>query len=543
MAIETGYTVTYNGQAPWGTGVSGAVPFVSVDIEEVWLAGQIGMIRTVSLNGTIPSGGTAQITAIKNCFSTNFKPFSAPNITMTGAMVQEINFGSQNYIGKVDYAVTLKDFSGFPLTVSDPVDEIAFQDQPDGSVIINHKVSAQGVDISGDAAAAFNNAKNFVLGRTGLSTINSLTTSFISSGNQSHTYVVSQQENINRAGASYGVSEVFRYDPLRDIVSNTCRRFSVELNSGIADDYVQVSVNGTYQVGKDVFDSGLFAQTSQTELFNLASVIYSNLNPAPVSLNVDADSAFSSSALWTRNLNVRAVFDNSPGGSFFDYDYEISKDYRDGITQVNIRGQIVGSGRHVRRKFNSALSFFNTTVGGWNGAANFAYAAAQSGVIALGYTTYSFNPQPKAFSVNFNSGQGSITFSATFDDTPFASGYSEFGWNVGGDCGLNVFRPHPSANQNGSYIIQDLGIINRSSISLNGNFAFLSSGGSHSVHSGIKDVLTNIEGTDRAFLESDTDIFASGETIKTGFSVNYTKDGCGGVTLPGDGKIYAGTRI
>jgi hypothetical protein len=542
--VESGYIVTYNGQAPWGsgTGLGTSTPFVSLEVEEVWQAGRLGYVRTVTLNGTIPSGGTSQITGLRDCFAANFKPFIAPNITMSGAQVQEISFGSQNYIGKVDYTVTLRDYSGFTLGVTEPVDEVSFQDQQDGSVIINHRISALGISTSGDANAAFNSAKSFVLGRTGTSTINSLTTSFINAANKAHVYAVSQQESINRLAGTYSVTEVFRYDPLRDVVSNTCRRFSVELNSGINDDYMQTTVNGIYQVGKDAYDSGLFAQVSQSELYNVASTMVVGLNPAPLSFNVESESA--SQNLYTRTLNVRAVFDNSPIGSFFDYDFEAAKDYHNGVTQLNIRGAIMGSGRHVRRKFQSAKAFFDLVMGGSDGAKSYIYNAAISGASALGYTAYSFNPQPKALSIAFNSGQGVITINASFDDGPFVSGYSEFGWQASSDCGLNVFKPHPSANLNGSYVIQDLGIINRTSVSIVGNFAFPATGTFSKIdHAGIRTKLINLEGAVNAFGEAEGYTLSSGEAIKSGFNSTYTRDGCALSTLPVDGKIYAGTRI
>jgi hypothetical protein len=541
--IETGYIVSYNSQSPWGTGVGAAVPFVSLDVEEVWLAGQLGFVRTVTLNGTIPSGGTSQIAVIRDLFAANFKPFIAPNITMSGAMVQEVTFNSQNYIGKVDYAVTLKDYSGFVLSVSDPVDEVSFQEQQDGSIIVNHRVSALGISTSGNPSDAFANAKNFVLGRTGLSTVNAVTTSFITSGNKTNIYVVSQQENINRAAGTYGISEVFRYDPLRNVSNGVCRRFSTELVSGISEDYIQVNVNGTYQVGKDVFDSGLFAQTSQSELYALANAMFGGtLNPLPASFTVDADSITTN--LYARTMTVRATFDNSQTTSFFDYDFETSKDFRNGITQISIKGAIVGSGRHVRRKYDSALAFFNATMGGYAGARTYVYNTAISALSSLGYATYGLNPQPKSLSINFNSGQGIITINSSFDDGPFVSGYTDFGWTVSADCGVNVFKPHPSANQNGSYLIQDLNILNRTSVILNGNFAFPPTGTfTKTDHTDVRAKLINLEGAINAFVESEGYNMSSGEAIKTGFNTTYSKDGCDLTNLPSDGKIYAGTRI
>ncbi len=541
--IESGYIVTYNNQAPWGSGVGAAIPFVSLEAEEVWLAGKVGFIRTVTLNGTIATGGISQITGIRACFATNFKPFIAPNVTMSGAMVQEVSFSPQNYIGKVDYTVVLKDYSGFTLNVNDPADEVSFQDQPDGTVMVNHKVSAIGISTSGDALTAFNNAKSFVLSKTGLSTINALTTAFVNATNKSNIYVVSQQESINRATATYGITETFRYDPLRNISSGVCKRFSTEMDSGIGNDYVQVSVNGLYQVGKDVYNNALFEQVTRTELYALANAMFGGvLNHEPISFNIDGDSV--SETLYTRTVNARAVFDNSASSSYFDYDFEASKDFHNGITQINIKGQIIGSGKHVRRRYDSALSFFNTTVGGSAGAKSYIYGAATSGLSDLGYTAYTLNPQPKSLSINFNSGQGTISISATFDDTPFVTGYVDFVWSVSNDCGLNVFKPHSSANQNGAYLIQDLGIINRSSVNINGSFAYAPTGTfTKTDHTTVRVKLINLEGAANAFAEAEGYNMSSGDSIKTGFNTVYSKEGCGIIDFPADGKIYNGTVI
>jgi len=539
---EIPYTVTYNGLAPWGSGINSGAPYVSVDTEQVFLEGQIGFIRTVSLNGTIPSGGVNQITGLKAAFSSNFKEFIAPNIHMPNAMVMDINFGGQNYYGKVDYSITLKDFSGFLYGVNEPIDEVSFVSEQDGSVTVNHKVSAVGIATNLDAATAFNNAKIFVQGRTGTNNVNALTTAFVDKTNIGDIFVLSQQEIINRATASYGINEVFKYDPLRFTTHETFKRFSIDLNSGVGDDYAQVAVNGTYIVGKDVYDSGLFGRISVSEMYTLANSLYPTLSPLPLSFSLDSEEVTESD--YTRTINTKVVFDSNPLSSYFDYEVECNKDFRNGITQVNVRGQILGSGRHVRRRYQSALDFFNNTILGFPNVQNFLFTAATSGATAFGYTDYAFNPIAKSMSVIFNSGQGIININGSFDDAPFVTGYSEFSWDVNCDCGLNVFKPFPSINKNGAYLIQDLNTLNRTNVTLNGNFVYAATGAfTQTEHTTILNLLKNIEGQTNAFSETETYNNTSGEAIKSGFNYVYTKDGAALDGLPANGKITRGSSI
>lgn len=548
-AAEIPYVVTYNGISPWGQGAGHAVPYVSLEVQEVYAAGQVGFIRSVTLNGTIPSGGVSQIDVIRNAFVSNFKAFSAPNVDMPVAIVQDITFASQNYQGKVDYTITLKDFSGYVYGVSEPVDDIQFIAEQDGSVSVSHKLSAVGIPTDNSPDTAFANARSFVWSRTGISHLTGVGTSFISESRISNMFLVSQQENINRVLGSYGITEIFKYDPLHDTTSGVFKRFTVAVDSGIGSDYVQVNVNGAYSVGSDVWASTLstyVGASAPSELAGIANAAVPGLNPLPLSLQLDQESVSQASGTtpYARTVTAKATFDNSPSASFFDYDIEAQTDHRVKVTTINLRGTIVGSGRHVRRRYQSAFDFYNNLMGGWDSSKNYAYNACVSGVSSLGYLTFTVNPTPKSFSVVHNSGQGTISVNATFDDAPFVPGYLEFNWNIATDCGLNMFRPYASANKNGGYLVQDLSVINRTSVDLTANFAYSITGVfTPTKAAGLLVYLKSLEGTQNAFLESESYNKSSGDAVRTGFNVSYTKDGKNVDALPTDGRIFAGISV
>jgi hypothetical protein len=266
----------------------------------------------------------------------------------------------------------------------------------------------------------------------------------------------------------------------------------------------------------------------------LAHALDSSINPLPLSFVVEAEEV--TDDLYARNITVKAVYDNSPSASFFDIDIEANKDFKTDSVQLNVKGVIQGSGRHVRRKFQSALDFFNSTIGGKNGVRGYLYALAQSGANALGYTN-SINTTPQSISVVANSGQGLISINGTFTDALYVSGFVNFAWDVSCDCGLNIFKPFESVNKNGYYIIQDLNIINRSNVNINGNFAY-PNGFSPSLAAPILNSLKNLEGTTNGFLESLSYNINSGEVLTSGFNCSYTKEGNSLASLPVDGKIY-----
>lgn len=540
---ETPYTVSYNGQEPW---ISGA-PFVSLDVEEVFAAGKVGTIRTVTLNGTYNSGDITFINTLQTAFAENFKVFSAPNVYMPCALVQEVSFNSQNYIGLTEYSIILKDFSGFLFGVTDPIDEVSFTEEQDGSVTIQHRVAAEGIDASTEnGGTAFANACSFVRGRTGISNLGLVGTKIVANGNSGNLILVSQQENINRVLGSYSISDTFRYDPLRNTSDGAFKRFSVEFNSGIDSDYIQVAVEGNYAVGKDVWNTGIYQKVAAADLLALAQAADSNINPLPLSFSISAEgfTQFNTGPTGTRTLVARGVYDNSPTASFFEWSAEASKNFKTEITDIAVRGTIIGSGRHVRRKFDSALAFYNSEIGGYDGVKDFLYNAALSGADDFGYTAFPINPNPKGFSVVMNSGLGTISLSASYDDAPFVTGYFEFAWGVNVDCGLNVFKPYPSANVNGACVVQDLNILNRSMVNLEGSFTYQWTGVFDvSEASDMLPLLKNQEGTLNAFSETESYNMSSGDVIRTGFNISYSKEGKNLAILPTNGKIYAGIDL
>jgi hypothetical protein len=529
--IETGFTVSYNGVSPWGTGVGSFPPFVSVEISEDWTSNYQGSTRTVTLNGTIPSGGfTGTIQAIKNAFSTNFGTFSAPNVSMPSAMIEEITFDSQKFIGKTDYQIRLRDYSGCLNGILEPIDEISIEETIDGAKNISHRVSARGV-FSTDSSLAFANAKTFVLSRTGISTWSS----YYGAGSP---ILISQQESINRLEGVYSIVENYKLDTIYGNTSGIFKRFVVDLNSGIGDEYVRVDVSETIQMSKTGNISILKNFVSQDELYRHASGMYlsSDLNREPVSMTIDLDET-------GRILTAKTSFDNSLYGSYFDFEIDTQKDYKTQITTIGIKGNIVGSGRHVRKKYEKALEFYNNTIGGFNGVASYLYTFAQSGLLNIAGSTFPLNSIPQNITVSFNSGVGVISINSSFDDAPFVSGYSQFKWSASTDCGLNIFKPFASANKNGSYLIQDFNIINRTSVNLNGTFEIPRGGTNQTKHLNILSLLKNEEGMDKGYVEQETYSDISGESIASGFAYNYTKQGCQIGTLPTNRKIYSGVII
>lgn len=531
MIIETGFTVKYNNLSPWGTGVGCFPPFVSVEIEEDWTSAYQGSIRRVTLNGTIPSGGfTNTINAIKTAFSQNYKAFEAPNIYMPVAYIEEISFDSQKFIGKTDYSITLRDYSGCLNHVLEPIDEITIDETTDGLRNISHRISAKGIS-TGNISNSLENAKSFVLSRTGISTWSNFYGAY-------SPILLSTQESINRFEGTYSVLENYKIDILNSTTNNIIKRFSVDMSSGMADDYVRLDVSAYYQIGKTGTISNLKNSVSVSDLYSCASGIYlnSDLNSEPISFSVDLDET-------GRTLSARASFDNSIYGSYFDYEIESQKDYKTELSVISIKGNIIGSGRHVRKKYEKALEFFNTTVGGFDGVASYLYPIATGGLVTIANSNFALNPNAKNLSATFNSGMGIISINCSFDDAPYVSGYNEYSWSVSTDCGINIFKPFASANVNGSYLIQDFNIINRTNINMNGSFEVIKDYPSQTSHLNILSLLKNEEGTQNGFVESENYTKSSGESMKSGFTYSYSKEGCDIVGLPEDKKIYSGTRI
>ena len=542
------FKVTYSGlnsntspKSPWAD----VIPYVSVEEERNWSSSRLYKEQSVSLNGQLTQSGfnalgsnpntygyssspiagltfsTGYIKLIRDTFSRSYGELVVKNeenekILSGVYYIDSIQFNAQNYIGAIDYSVNLAKISDLTYSGLNPSETISMEENGNGIINIVHSISAEGVGFAfnGNSPIAFDSVKTFVQNSTGVSRIKNLSFTsgfaptgsgasgiYFSGGNNSNFILVSQTESINRLANSYGVEETFRVDNLYNGEYGT-KRFSVEFNSGITDDYAVVNVTCNIEGAKDKAFSGVTGMLENItgQMYNAATGIYgsqSELCPIPIAFNIDttriitgyADGTNIAGVTGSSSITVNCSFDNSLNGTFFDYDFSYSSDELTNITTLDINGIIKGRGLHTAQRFYDASGYlfdtllsnqadiktmlFNKAVSGFNAIApinnnNFCYGeiGTRTGV------SFGFVKDKGQANIEMNENKGEITLSASFSDEASVNNYEDFSWSTSVEVGMPLLVPKPSYEVNGFNLIQDIGVNQKTSYNFDGNFAF-----------------------------------------------------------------------
>lgn len=618
------FTATYSGldsnsapKSPWAD----IIPYISVDKNRTWSSSKISTEETVSLNGQLTLSGfnalgsssatygyssspivgltftTGYIQVFRDTFSRSYGELLVKNAgnnkVVSGIYyVDSIQFDSQNYIGVINYSVNLARINEAAYSGLNPSETLSFSEDGNGIVNITHSISAEGVGpaFSGNSSIAFDSVKTFVQNSTGVSRIKSLSFDsgfvptgsgasgvYVSGGNSSNLILVSQTELINRMANKYAIDEVFKIDNIYNEEYGT-KRFSVDFNSGIADEYNVVNVTCTIQGAKDKEFSGVTGMINGItgQMYKAATGIYGStteLCPIPISFNIDTTRIITGHLDGTNilgvngssSITVNCSFDNSLNATFFDYEVSFSSDERSNTTSLEINGVIKGRGLHAAQKFADASRYlfidlldnqpdvatmlFNKAISGFNNIApvnNENYCFGQIGE-RVG-ASFGFVKDKGQYNMDINTGRGEINLSASFSDEAAVSGYDNFSWSTSAEVGMPLLVAKPSCKINGFNLIQDLGVNQKTSYTFDGSFEFATGaqGGipilSAAVkpHTGILEKLvdaesivlqTNVDATqDDIVLESYNKNFDfvsgsdvnSSDYLSSGFSVNLS---------------------
>jgi hypothetical protein len=542
------FTATYSGlnsnsapKSPWAD----IIPYISVDKNRTWTSSKISTEETISLNGQLTLSGfnalgsspatygyssspivglsftSGYIQVFRDAFSRSYGELLVKNAgnnkVVSGIYyVDSIQFDSQNYIGVINYSVNLARINETTYSGLNPSETLSFSEDGNGIVNITHSISAEGVGpaFNGNNSIAFDSVKTFVQNSTGTARIKSLSFDsgfvptgsgasgvYVSGGNSSNLILVSQTESINRMANKYSIDEVFKIDNIYNGEYGT-KRFSVDFNSGIADEYNVVSVTCNIQGAKDKEFSGVTGMLSNItgQMYDAATGIYGStteLCPIPIAFNIDttriitgyADGTNINGVNGSSSIIVNCSFDNSLNGTFFDYDISFSSDEQSNITSLDINGVIKGRGLHTAQKFYDASGYlfntlltnqadvgtmlFNKAVSGFNASAPTANTNLCFGVIGeRGGQSFGFIKEKGQSNVDMNTNKGEITLSASFSDEAAVSGYNNFSWSTSAEVGMPLLVPKPSYKVNGFNLIQDIGVNQKTTYTFDGSFEF-----------------------------------------------------------------------
>jgi hypothetical protein len=452
------------------------IPFVSKNQEIINYGDRWGQITKISLQGQLtglggcPDNFMSLISGQNNLISGFSRDFKKLSIIEDGntlfqadsCIVRSINFDQSRYVKLLNYSIDLdcyeRDLFSGVYGVLDPVNEYTFTENEDQSITINHNISARGINTSNNSA--LNNAKNYVYTLTGYNP-NILP---ININNANYTPLIrSYVENLNRLNGTYSIQENYIVDISNNAYTNPSyfTRYTTNISKNLTSDFNTISIQGTIQGAK----TGLFANTrtyaQNLDLYTICQDVFDEtLNDIPISLSFEENQA-------ANLINFSATFDTDTidpvNDPYFDYSVEISKDTITSFSSITISGPIKSRG-NLKERFENAQQFITNQIGIYGSLPDYLFNEAQSIYNNLKTTmnissSINLNNRVRNFSITESPERGEIVLSATFDDrdVPASSIVKTSSFNVTIEPKIDLFRPRPTYDINGFYIVYDLG--------------------------------------------------------------------------------------
>lgn len=454
------------------------IPLVSKNQEIINYGDRWGQITKVTLQGQLTGAGgcpdnfASLINGQNNLisgFSRDFKKLSIIEDSKTlfeadACIIRNINFEQSRYVKMLGYTIELdcyeRDLFSGVYGVLDPVNEYTFTENEDQSIAISHNISAKGINTSNNSA--LNNARNYVHTLTGYDP----SVLPININNTNYTPLIrSYVENINRLNGTYNIQENYIVDISNDAYINPAyfTRYTTNISKNLTSDFNTISIQGTIQGAK----TGLFANTrtyaQNLDLYTICQNVFDEtLNDIPISLSFEENQA-------SNLISFSAAFDTDTidpiNSTYFDYSVEINKDAITSLSSITISGPIKSRG-NLKQKFENAKQFITDQISTYGSLPDYLFNEAESIYNNLKSTmnigsSISLNNRVKSFSITESPEKGEISLSATFDDKDIPPGISSVvkssSFNLNFEPKIDLFRPRPTYNINGFYIVYELG--------------------------------------------------------------------------------------
>lgn len=438
--------------------------------EENWSL--VGQLTGCSLDSLM----TAQLNLI-NSFSKDYQNLEIVENGQTISQlkyveIDSINFDSGKYVKLLPYTINISCYpSGYFTNVfgiTEPSNKWDLQENKDNTLAITHTISAKGFNTSNGSTNALSNAKNYVLGKTGLSTFPNpaLITKYSINAN-----LLSQVENINRFEGIYGVTETYILDQF-DSCENGLLRYTIDqsnpqvgLSSATINGTIQGGINESFQLVKNRLATFDFYSNLMYGLDGTGNNAYSTVfNPNPVSKEIVEDQP-------RKLITFNYTYDDNKSWDTSS-EYSISITSGDAIVKVSLNGNINGRGE-LKERFENAEEYFQNT-----------FEPNKFSLVYLGYsgylvdnnTTGVLNPEVVSSSVSYDKFNGVIAFSYEYNDAPIfsSSGLQSFEYSLSWTPPVRKIVAEPLIYQGGdinspNYQITDINMIPRGTFSLNGS--------------------------------------------------------------------------
>jgi hypothetical protein len=506
--------ITYNGNRIPASG-TGPTPYISLNDDVFTFGDRWGLGTKISLNGLITGCAYGNLysgqTGLVGLFSNSYKTLQvlesaddqnsySPVYSFSGCSVDNISFSEAPYLNVVSYTVELTSYpSGLTgyfsgnYGVLDPKDEINISEGDDGFGTISRTVSARGF-VTNSIDTAINNAKNYVAGRTGITSI--LEVSQISGFQNSGSFtpvLVQIAENLDRLSLTYSVEQTYRFKMISgdsDAKNNYSfnnyylTTYSTSISSGAGDDFVSASIQGEIKAGitgatGDALVLELISQLSGLSPYSIISGKYGAPNSFdfckdPIDFSVTQD-------LKARKINFNASYDNLDlygatnnkyvySGCYLDATISHAIDELTKTTIIQVRGDIKARGSTSNRYYNT-LEYLGVLMQEGSSASqprlyDFAndyyttYIGTSSPIFAL-------NTKPTNIVINSNSILGTISVDVTYDNKDRFSGLTASDYNVSYEPYNTIFSYASSCNDSIKHLAVDMNVQKREKVSIN----------------------------------------------------------------------------
>jgi hypothetical protein len=305
---------------------------------------------------------------IKN-FSENFKTFE---IIDNGSAIHNSKFAyinsiefddsDYNYILPFSVSISIHDYNAFSGSyfVQNPENRFEIYENQDGTISINHGVSAEGIQ---NDNTAIQNACDWVYGLTGLKNFPGL--AFISSGQAAcdipYPSLVSISESIDRINGKCEVSEQYILDPILSGYENAgILRYTVNVEEK-QDDFSRSQIRGEIKGGLNDNINAIRSRYKDLDLWSICAEAYlkstskNDLNNEPVEFSIDENTDEK-----TISFEMSFSNDNSPL-VYIESTSEFNKDLDPESTEGNsatLNSTIYCKRGLQKERYQNVLDFF-----------------------------------------------------------------------------------------------------------------------------------------------------------------------------------------
>ena len=260
----------------------------------------------------------------------------------SGIKIDSVNFPQSKYNKVLDYNINFTaypvDYFGDNYGVINPSEKWSFEEGDDGIMSVSHEISARGIETpqqnSYEKTSAFQNAENYVKGRTG-STENFISPHFICKDSNYSLNLDSVQENIDRIGGFYGITESYSSD-LHG--TSGILRYSADINSSVQSS-TSITINGRLEgIRKDPIEIVRNRFTSY-DWFSTASEFIknqfgsANIAYDPIEKNVTED-------IFNNNIDFSYKFGDVEDSSKAKVDLKTTVSSGTSVVSVAVAGSI-----------------------------------------------------------------------------------------------------------------------------------------------------------------------------------------------------------